>query len=128
MSPPPTKANVDYGKWANLKDEDDDAAALAEAEREVQRAQFLADAAASAALTEAGGKVEAVPDQARAAVQAKVAVTEEAQAKVAALREAAAAKAAAEAASARVPTVRTVQRRKWDEWDKVKLDLSDDDA
>ena len=139
--PQAAKPNVDYSKWSSLHDsdeEEEDAAALGKAQQAAQAAQVMADAAASAAIAEAGGDVAAVTDAQRAPVQAKLAAAEEAQARVEAIKQAAATKAvakaaaekeaaAAKAAAARAPAERTVARRAWSDWDKVQLDLSDDE-
>jgi hypothetical protein len=138
--PKAPKPNVDYSKWGRLEDSDseDEASELAKAETAAASAMAIADAAAATALAEAGGSVQAISEAAKAPVQAKVAAAEAAKARAASLREAMAAKeaakasaarqeAAAKAAAVRAPSTRTVTRRKWDDWDKVKLDLSDDD-
>lgn len=138
--PVAAKPNVDYSKWNQLDDSDDEdyTAAIAAAENAAKSAQVVADAAAGAALEAAGGRVEDVSDAAKAPVHAKIAEVEKAKARVASLQEAADAKAkakakaakeaeAAKAAATRSPAARTVKRRAWSDWDKVKLDSSDDD-
>ena len=132
--------NVDYSKWANLDDEDEEdaATALSKAEQAAQTAQMVADATASNALAAAGGRVDAVSPEARAEVTRKVQAAELAKAHHESLKSAADAKARAKAkaekeaaaaaqAATRAPSGRTVVRRKWSDWDKVKLDLSDDE-
>ena len=133
--------NVDYMKWNRLDDSDEEeegASALAQAEQAAQSAMLVADAAASNALAEVGGKMEAIGDAARAEVQAKVAAADSAKARVTRMKEEVQAKTRArvkdaraaevtKAAAVRAPSERTVTRRKWSDWDTLKLDLSDDD-
>ena len=102
---------------------------------------MAADSMAAAAIEAAGGDANAVmqmSDEAKAPIHARVVEAQAAQAKLASLREAAEAKAAAKAkaskaeatakaAAERAPSGRTVQRRAFSDWDKVKLDDDSDE-